>query len=91
MPHTSFKNELQELDEKWSIRMAHLEALLTIGHCPSPQASFLLVKVPIEHGSPAGALSQAPFLLSAFPSGQAPPASGPDGTLTTGTATTLLK
>ena len=41
--------------------MACLEALLTIEHRPSPPATFSLVKVPVQHGPPAGALSQAPF------------------------------
>ena len=92
LPQPSFKKELQELDEKWSVRMARLEAVLTIGHHPSPAtATFSLVKVRVQHGPPAGALSQAPFLLSSVPSGQAAPASGPDGTLTTASATTSVE
>ena len=88
LPQPSFKKELQELDEKWSTRMARLEALLTIGHHPSPvTATFSPVKVPVQHGPPAGALSQTPFLLSSVPSGQAAPASGLDGALTTASAT----
>ena len=31
LPQPSFRKELQDLDEKWSVRMARLEALLTIG------------------------------------------------------------
>ena len=76
---------------KWSTRMARLEALLTIGHRPSPStATFSPVKVPVQHGPPAGALSQAPFLLSTVPSGQAAAASSPDGALTT-VATTSVR
>ena len=78
LPQPSFRKELQELDEKWSVRMARLEALLTIGHRPSPPATFSPVKVSVQHGPPAGALLQAPFLLSTVPSSQAAPASGPD-------------
>ena len=71
------------MDEKWSVRMARLEALLTMGHRPpSQQPSFSLVKVPVAHQAPAGALSQNPFIQSSVPSGQAGPASGPDGTKT---------
>ena len=46
--------------------MACLEALLTIEHCPFPPATFSLVKVPVQHGPPAGALSQAPFYPTAL-------------------------
>ena len=91
LPQPSFKKELQELDEKWSTRMARLEPLLTIGHRPSPStATFSPIKVPLQHGPPACAISQAPFLLSSVPSGQAAPASGPDGALTT-VATTSVR
>ena len=48
-----------------------------MGHRPQ-QATFSPVKTPVSHAPPAGSLSQAPFLLSAVPSGQAGPASGPD-------------
>ena len=68
LPQPSFKKELQDLDEKWSIRMACLEALITLGQRPSPHVAFSPVKAPVQHGPPAGALSQAPFLLSAVPS-----------------------
>ena len=78
----SFRKELQELDEKWSMRMARLEALLTIGHHPASQPSFSLVKAPVAHKPPAGSLSHPPFLLSSIPFGQAGPASGPDQTQT---------
>ena len=77
LPQPSFKKDLQDLDEKWSLRMARLEALITIGKRPQ-QATFSPVKAPVSHAPPAGSLSQAPFLLSAVPSGQAGPASGPD-------------
>ena len=77
LPQPSFCKELQDLDVKWSIRMAMLEALLTLGQRPTPQPSFSPVKAPV-HQPPAGALSQTPFLLSSVPSGQAAPASGPD-------------
>ena len=83
LPQPSFRKELQELDEKWSVHMARLEALLTISHRPSSQPSFSPVKAPVAHKPPARSLSQAPFLLSAVPSGQAGPASGPDRTHTT--------
>ena len=66
LPVPQFKKDLQELDEKWSTRMARLEALLTLGHRPSPSVqqnpSFSPVKVPVSHAGPAGALSQTPFL-----------------------------
>ena len=52
-----FRKELQELDGKWSIRMARLEVLLTLGQRPTPQ----LVEASVEHKPPAGALSQPPF------------------------------
>ena len=35
LPQPTFRKELQELDEKWAVRMARLEALLTIGPRPS--------------------------------------------------------
>ena len=83
LPTPSFRKELQDLDEKWSVRMARLEALLTMGQRPSlQQPSFSLVKVLVAHQPPAGALSQTPFIQSSVPSGQAGPASGPDGTQT---------
>ena len=80
LPQLFFKKE-QELEEKWSIRMARLEALLTLGQRLCPHVAFSPVKAPVQHGAPAGALSSS--LLSAVPSGQAGPASGLDGTLTT--------
>ena len=49
---------------------------------PPQQLSFSPVKVPVVHQPPAGALSQTPFIQSSVPSGQAGPASGPDGTQT---------
>ena len=76
LPQPSFWKELQQLDEKWSLIMARLEALLTIGQRSSSQVAFSPVKVQVQHGPPAGALSQAPFLLSAVPSGQEGRASG---------------
>ena len=83
LPAPSFRKELQDLDEKWSVRMARLQALLTMGHRPpAQQPSFSPVKVPVAHQAPAGALSQTPFIQSSVPSGQAGPASGPDGTKT---------
>ena len=36
LPVPQFKKDLQELDEKWATRMARLEALITLGHRPSP-------------------------------------------------------
>ena len=80
LPQPSFKKELQDLDETWPLRMACLEALLTLGQRPSLHVAFSPVKALVQHGPPAGVLSQAPFLLSSVPSGQAAPASGPDGT-----------
>ena len=82
LPQPSFRKELQDLDEKWSVRMARLEALPTIGQRPTSQPSFSPVKAPVAHQPPAGALSQTPFLISSVPSGQAGPASGPDRTHT---------
>ena len=40
LPHPSFKKDLQELDEKWSLRMARLEALITVGQRPSQHVAF---------------------------------------------------
>ena len=57
--------------------MARLEALITMGQRPQ-HAIFSPVKAPVSHAPPVGLLSQAPSLLSAVPSGQAGPASGPD-------------
>ena len=83
LPAPSFRKELQDLDEKWSVRMTRIEALLTMGQRPpTQQPSFSPVKVPVAHQAPAGALSQNPFIQSSVPSGQAGPASGPDGTKT---------
>ena len=75
LPQPSFKKDLQDLDEKWSLRMARLEALITMGQRPQ-HVSFSLVKALVTHGPPAGSLSQAPFILSAVPSDQAGLASG---------------
>ena len=88
LPQPSFKKDLQELDEKWSLRMATLEALITMGQRPQ-HVSFSPVKAPVTHGPPAGSLSQAPFMLSAVPSGQASPASGLDRTSVTTTVTSV--
>ena len=68
LPQPSLCKELQELDEKWSARMARLEALLTLGQHSTPQPSFPPVKALVAHKPPAGALSQAPFLISAVSS-----------------------
>ena len=88
LPQPSFRKDLQDLDEKWSLKMARLEALITLGQRPSPYVAFSPVKAPVTHGPSAVSLSQAPFLLSAVPSGQAGPASGPDRTCVSATATT---
>ena len=83
LPAPSFRKELQDLDEKWSVRMARLETLLTMGQRPpSQQPSFSPVKVPVTHQAPAGALSQTPFMQS--------PASGPDGTQTAAESSTTM-
>ena len=87
LPQPSFKKDLQDLDEKWSLRMARLEALITMGQRPQ-HPTLSPVKAPVSHAPPAGSLSQAPFLLSAVPSGQAGPASGPDRTSFIATAPT---
>ena len=80
LPAPSFQKELQDLDEKWSLRMARLEALITMGHKSSPhQPAFSPVKVPVSHQPPPGSISQTPFMQSAALSGQAGPASGLDG------------
>ena len=88
----SFKKDLQDLDEKWSLRMARLEALITMGQRPQ-HATFSPVKALVSHAPPAGSLSQPPFLLSAVLSSQAGPAagpaSGPDRTSFTASATTV--
>ena len=84
LPAPSFWKELQDMDDKWLLRMARLEALITMGPRPSPQQpSFSLVKAPVPHQAPQGSLSQTPFLQSSVLSGQAGLASGPDGTQTT--------
>ena len=88
LPAPSFRKQLQDLDDKWSVRMARLEALITMGQRSSPQQpSFSPVKVPVSHLPPAGALSQNPFIQSPGPSGQAGLASGPDGSQTLATST----
>ena len=87
LPQPTFRKELQELDEKWAVRMAPLEALLTIGQRPSSQPSFSPVKAPVTHKPPSGVLSHNPFLLPSVPSSQAGPTFGPDRTQTI-TATT---
>ena len=83
LPVPQFKKDLQDLDEKWATRMARLEALITLGHRPSPSVqhnpSFSPVKVPVSHAAPAGALSQTPFFVTtSASSGPAGPAVGPD-------------
>ena len=87
LPQPSFHKELHELDEKWSVCMARLEALLTMGQRPASRPSFTLVKAPVTHKPPTGVLSQKPFLLPTVSSGQASPAFGLDRTHIT-TATT---
>ena len=85
LPAPSFRKELQELDDKWSLRMARLEALITLGPRPSPhqpQPAFSPVKIPVPHQAPQGSLSHTPFLQSSVTSGQAGLASGPDRTQT---------
>ena len=83
LPAPSFQKELQDLDDKWSLRMARLEALITMGQRSSPQQpAFSPVKVPVTHQPPPGSLSQNPFIQSSSVSGQAGPASGPDGAKT---------
>ena len=88
LPQPSFRKDLQELDEKWSLRMARLEALISMGQHPQ-HVSFSPVKAPVTPGPPASSLSQAPFMLSAVPSGQASPASGLDRTSVTTTVTSV--
>ena len=79
LPSLSFQKELQDLDDKWSVRMARLEALITMGQRSSPQQpAFSPVKVLVTHKPPLGSLSQNPFIQSSSLSGQAGPASGPD-------------
>ena len=90
LPQPNFRQDLKDLDDKWSTRMARLEALITMGHRPSPQPTFSPVQAPVTHQAPAGSLSQAPFLLSAVPSGQAGPAYGPDRTKATATITSSM-
>ena len=88
LPQPSFRKDLQELDQKWSLHMARLEALISMGQRPR-HVSFSPVKAPVTHGPPAGSLSQAPFMLSTVPSGQAGSASGPDRTSVTTTVTSV--
>ena len=58
LPAPSFQ---KDLDEKWSLRMARLEALITMGHKSSPhQPAFSPVKVPVSHQPPPGSISN-PF------------------------------
>ena len=84
LPQPSFRKHLQELDEKWSLSMARLEALISMGQ-RLQHVSFSPVKAPVTHGLPAGSLSQAPFMLSVVPSGQA----GLDRTSVTTTVTSV--
>ena len=53
IPAPFFHKELQDLDDKRSIGMARLEALIAMGQRPSPQPSFSLVKVPVAHQPPS--------------------------------------
>ena len=53
LPQPSFKKDLQDLDEKWSLCMARLEALITMGQRPQ-HATFSLVKALVSHAPPAG-------------------------------------
>ena len=78
LPAPSFRQELKDLDDKWSLRMARLEALITMGH-KSQQLAFSPVKIQVSHQPPPGSLSQTPFIHSASLSGQAGSASGLDG------------
>ena len=36
LPQPNFRQDLKDLDDKWSTRMARLEALITMGQIPSP-------------------------------------------------------
>ena len=78
LPAPSFQ---KDLDEKWSLRMARLEALITMGHKSSPhQPAFSPVKVPFKfHISHLRGQYLKPLLcsLQLFP--QAGPASSPYG------------
>ena len=49
LPQPSFKKDLQDLDEKWSLRMALLEALITLGQRPSPHVALSPLKAPFQH------------------------------------------
>ena len=65
------------------IEDGQIEALITMGQKSSPQQpAFSPVKVPVTHKPPPGSLSQTPFIQSSSLSGQAGPASGPDGAQT---------
>ena len=74
----SFQKELQDLDDKWSLRMARLEALVTMGHKSLQQPAFSPVKVPVSHKPPPGSLFQTPFIHFSSLSSQTGPASGPE-------------
>ena len=58
------------MDEKCSLRMARLEALIVLDHCPSQKPSFSPVKALVSHPPTAGALIKNLFMVSAVPCGQ---------------------
>ena len=67
LPQPSFRKDLQDLDEKWSLRKARLEALITLGQRPSPHVAFSPVTAPVPHGPPAVSLQLHSYCLQIFP------------------------
>ena len=86
LPQPSFNKHLKELDEKWSLRMARLEALITMGQRPQHVSSHrsklwsLMDRLLVPYLKPPLCCQQ--FL-------QAGPASGPDRTSVTTTVTSV--
>ena len=71
----TLRKVLQTL-EKWSTQIAFIEALLTIGSCPSPKPVLSPVKMDITHEPASAAISKAPFIVPDLHSSD--PVVGPD-------------
>ena len=71
-PSSSTDSRIEELDQKWSNRFNHLEALLMARTLDRPQEpTFRTVKVTPSHGPPANVVKTEPFLkLADQPSSQ---------------------
>ena len=74
LPQPTFRKELKEMNEKWSLKMARLEALITLSHWHLSLESRHWSIIHLQQ-----VLSEDPFMLSLVPSGQTGPASGLDG------------